>query len=97
MVKDSMKSDQTHYSAGNFLGPLVFKEEEAPLYRTGWITTVATSAAAVVLALVYRFICAMENRKRDRDGQEAFEHAYEDDLTGKMLISRTFTYVGDIC
>lgn len=70
------------YCFGNFLGPLVFKEEEAPYYRTGWITTVSTSAAAVVLALVYRFYCVWENRRRDRTGEmEAFEHAYEDDLT----------------
>lgn len=61
----------------------MFKEQEAPLYTTGWIVTVATSAAAVVLALVYRFVCAWENKKRDKDGQEAFEHAYEDDLTDK--------------
>lgn len=39
---------------GNFLGPLVFKENEAPYYTTGWITTVATSAGAVVLAISYR-------------------------------------------
>ncbi|KAI4602630.1 hypothetical protein KJ359_007847 [Pestalotiopsis sp. 9143b] len=69
---------------GNFLGPLVFKAGEAPHYTTGWITTVATSAAAIVLALVYRFVCAWENRRRDKSGEmEAFEHAYEDDLTDK--------------
>lgn len=26
---------------GNFIGPLVFLEEEKPLYTTGWIVTVA--------------------------------------------------------
>ena len=72
------------YCGGNFLGPLVFKTEEAPYYRTGWITTVSTSAAAVVLAIVYRFYCAWENKRRDKTGElEAFEHAYEDDLTDK--------------
>ena len=69
---------------GNFLGPLVFKSEEAPGYRTGWITTVATSSTAIVLAIVYRFVCQWENKRRDRSGElEAFEHAYEDDLTDK--------------
>ena len=68
---------------GNFLGPLVFKESEAPLYPTGWITTVVTSCVAVVLAIVYRFICVWENKKRDKSGVEAFEHAYEDDLTDR--------------
>jgi len=43
---------------------------------------VVTSAAAAVLALVYRLLCVYENKKRDRAGTlEAFEHAYEDDLT----------------
>lgn len=71
-------------SKGNFLGPLVFKAEEAPHYTTGWITTVATSAAAIVLAFVYRFVCAWENQRRDESGEmEAFEHAYEDDLTDR--------------
>ena len=46
--------------------------------------TVSASAAAVVLALVYRFACAWRNRRRDKTGElEAFEHACEDDLTDK--------------
>lgn len=69
--------------AGNFVGPLVFKADQAPFYTTGWTVVVATSAAAVVLALVYRFVCAWENKKRDKNGEEAFEHAFEDDLTDK--------------
>lgn len=27
---------------GNFIGPLVFLQEEKPLYTTGWIVTVST-------------------------------------------------------
>ena len=34
----------------------------------------ATSAGAVVCCLVYRFICAWENKKRDKTGEEAFDH-----------------------
>jgi len=71
------------YCLGNFLGPLMFKANEAPYYTTGWITTVATSCAAVVCALTYRLLCVWENRRRDRQGVEAFDHAYEDDLTDK--------------
>lgn len=44
----------------------------------------ACVASAVVLALVYRVVCARENKRRDNTGEmEAFEHAYEDDLTDK--------------
>jgi hypothetical protein len=36
----------------------------------------------IVLALLYRFICARENKKRDQSGiAEAFENAYDDDMT----------------
>jgi len=70
------------YCIGNFIGPLVFLQEEKPLYTTGWIVTVVTSAMCIVLALLYRFICARENKKRDNSGiAEAFENAYDDDMT----------------
>lgn len=43
-----------------------------------------TSAACILLAIIYRFICAWENKKRDKTGvAEGFEHAYEDDSTDK--------------
>jgi hypothetical protein len=33
-----------------------------------------------------RVICSLENRRRDKMGTvEGFEHAYEDDLTDKMV------------
>jgi hypothetical protein len=40
-----------------------------------------TSIVAAVLSLVYRYVCLWENKKRDKLGAEAFDHAYEDDLT----------------
>jgi hypothetical protein len=43
---------------------------------------VVTSAMCIVLALLYRFVCARENKKRDESGiAEAFENAYDDDMT----------------
>ncbi|KAK1078945.1 hypothetical protein LTR33_006808 [Friedmanniomyces endolithicus] len=72
------------YCLGNFMGPLVFLQSEKPFYTTGWIVTIATSAICVVLALVYRFVCARDNKMRDQGGvSEAFEHAYDDDLTDR--------------
>jgi hypothetical protein len=32
--------------AGNFIGPLVFLQDEKPLYTTGWIVTVSIVAAS---------------------------------------------------
>ena len=83
--------------AGNFLGPLVFKEEEAPYYTTGWIVTVATSCGAVVCCLIYRLICAWENRKRDRLGEEAFDHvSIFITLQGGLLLIHGQAYEDDL-
>ncbi|KAK7424615.1 hypothetical protein QQZ08_008498 [Neonectria magnoliae] len=71
------------YCLGNFVGPLVFKKEEAPRYESGFIVVVVTAIAAGLLALVYRFLCVWTNRQRDKAGAEGFDHAYEDDLTDK--------------
>lgn len=46
----------------------------------------------IVLALIYRFVCARENKKRDKSGiAEAFENAYDDDMTD--VKNKQFRYV----
>jgi hypothetical protein len=70
------------YCLGNFVGPLLFKPADAPVYAPGFIAVLATSIAAAVLAVVYRYVCIWENHRRDKVGtMEGFDHAYEDDLT----------------
>ncbi|KAL4865913.1 hypothetical protein BDV12DRAFT_210791 [Aspergillus spectabilis] len=72
------------YCLGNFVGPLCFREQDAPRYVPGFIVTVVTTVIAGVLVLVYRTVCLWDNRRRDATGiLEGFEHAYEDDLTDK--------------
>ena len=72
----------TNTSLGNFVGPLLFKPEDAPVYAPGFVAVLATSIAAAALAVVYRYVCLWENAKRDKTGtMEGFDHAYEDDLT----------------
>ncbi|KAL4799232.1 major facilitator superfamily domain-containing protein [Aspergillus venezuelensis] len=72
------------YCLGNFVGPLCFREADAPRYVPGFIVTVATTAVAGVLVFVYRVVCLWDNRRRDGTGVlEGFEHAYEDDLTDR--------------
>ncbi|KAF2172698.1 hypothetical protein M409DRAFT_16659 [Zasmidium cellare ATCC 36951] len=67
------------YCFGNFIGPLVFLESEAPVYNTGFTVTTITASIAALLVLVYRFVCIVDNRKRDKSGTaEAFDHAFED-------------------
>ncbi|KAL4945770.1 hypothetical protein BDV06DRAFT_229953 [Aspergillus oleicola] len=72
------------YCLGNFVGPLCFREVDAPRYVPGFIVTVVTTAVAGVLVFVYRVVCLWDNQRRDNTGLlEGFEHAYEDDLTDR--------------
>lgn len=41
----------------------------------------ATTVATAVISIMYRFLSAWENKKRDQVGVESYEHAYDDDLT----------------
>ena len=74
------------YCLGNFVGPFLFKVEDAPEYSPGFIACIATSVAAAVLSMVYRFYCIWTNKKRDNAGiEESYDHAYEDDLTDRKV------------
>jgi hypothetical protein len=78
--------NNANVSVGNFAGPQVFRAQDAPRYTLGFIVVVVTAIIAGIIVLVYRFVCAHENRRRDASGtSEAFEHAYEDDLTDKKV------------
>ena len=60
---------------GNFVGPLLFKAEDAPVYAPGFMAVVITSVLVIVLSIVYRYLSIWENRKRDKAGiLEAYEH-----------------------
>lgn len=70
------------YCLGNFLGPLLFKPKDAPVYAPGFKVVLGTAVAAAVLAVVYRYVCIWDNHRRDKSGTlEGFDNAYEDDLT----------------
>ncbi|KAL1891709.1 hypothetical protein Sste5346_007458 [Sporothrix stenoceras] len=80
------------YCVGNFIGPLVFKTKDYPRYAPGFTVVVATSVIAGVLALVYRFVCIWDNKRRDKSGTtEGFDNAYDDDLTD--LKNPQFRYI----
>ncbi|PNS14371.1 hypothetical protein CAC42_6884 [Sphaceloma murrayae] len=80
------------YCLGNFVGPLVFKPQDAPRYVPGFIITTSTAIAAGAFAILYRLVCMWDNRRRDKTGvMEGFDHAYEDDLTDKK--NSQFRYV----
>jgi hypothetical protein len=41
---------------------------DAPRYGPGFLAVVVTSVVAAILAIVYRYVCVWENRKRDKAG-----------------------------
>ncbi|KAK5080029.1 hypothetical protein LTR70_009039 [Exophiala xenobiotica] len=71
------------YCLGNVAGPLLFKPKDAPEYNTGFTIVTITAIAAALLAIVYRYVCMWENKRRDNNCAEAYDHAYEDDLTDR--------------
>lgn len=81
------------YCIGNIIGPLVFREQDAPRYKPGFIVVVASTLAAALTLLTYRYVCLRHNRKRNEAGfVESFDHAYEDDLTDLKV--RDPTHIG---
>lgn len=44
-----------------------------------------TAIVAALLAIVYRYVCMWENKRRDKNCAEAYDHAYEDDLTDRKV------------
>lgn len=77
------------YCLGNFIGPLVYRKEDAPRYIPGFIVVVVTSLAAGLLAMTYMLVCKWSNKRRDEAGVlEGYDNAYEDDLTDKKVKSK---------
>lgn len=54
------------FCLGNIIGPLTFREVDAPEYIPAKITIVVSCSAAVVLSLMLRFYYMWENKRRDR-------------------------------
>lgn len=70
----------------NVISPLVFQAQDALSFVPDFTIVVIISAIAGVLALVYRFICTWENKKRDKARTlEGYAHAYDDDLTDREV------------
>lgn len=87
----------TGYCLGNFVGPLVFKEKDAPRYAPGFTVVVICAVVGALLILVYAAVCQWDNRQRDKAGvPEGFDHAYEDDLTDKKVRNSTGAWCYDV-
>lgn len=64
----------------------IFIEKDAPRYATAFIIVLVTAILTQILTIVYRYLCILENKKRDNSGiQEGYDHAYDDDVTDKLV------------
>lgn len=54
------------YTAGNILGPQVFRAEDAPKYHNGYIGLLASLIVGSVTISAYGFVCRWENKRRDK-------------------------------
>ncbi|KPI37123.1 putative transporter [Cyphellophora attinorum] len=87
------------YCLGNSTGPLLFKPTDAPTFEKGFQAVLITTILGLALAVAYRFVCVLDNKRRDRAGTaEAFDHAFDDDLTDMKV--RTYIHLlgpKDLC
>lgn len=78
------------FCLGNILGPLTFRDKDAPQYTPAKITIVAVDSVAIALTIVLLLYYVFENRKRDRNPVEHQENIEFADLTDKQ--NKEFRY-----
>ncbi len=54
------------FCVGNIIGPLTFREQDAPNYIPAKITIVAVCATAVLFTVILQIYYMWENRRRDK-------------------------------
>lgn len=54
------------FAVGNIIGPLTFRNVDAPQYIPAKIAVVVTTAFAMLVAASLRYLCLCENTRRDR-------------------------------
>lgn len=52
------------YTFGNFIGPLIMLDNEAPVYKTGMIIYCIANAAILVMLFLVRQLMARQNKIR---------------------------------
>lgn len=77
------------YETGNITGPLLLKGHEAPVYQSGFLAFTICICICIGTLAVYRVVCDLENRRRDKLGDEAHaDHAFENQTDKQNLSFR---------
>lgn len=69
------------FCLGNILGPLTFRDKDAPEYVPAKVTIVAVDSVAIVLTILLLVYYLWENHKRDKNPVEHQENIEFADLT----------------
>ena len=74
---------------------MISDQESAPKYASGFLITTVTSIVAAVLALIYRYVCVWENKRRDKkygtgEDEQAIQDGFKDQTD---LQAKHFRYV----
>ena len=80
------------FCLGNILGPLTFRDKDAPEYMPAKVTIVTVDSVAIVLTIVLLLHYVMENRKRDRNPPEHQQNVEFADLTDKQNKELRYKY-----
>jgi hypothetical protein len=78
------------FCVGNILGPLTFRDKDAPNYTPAKITIVAVDSVTVVLTTMLLLYYKWENKRRDQIPQEHQENIEFLDLTDRQ--NKEFRY-----
>lgn len=71
------------FCLGNILGPLTFRDEDAPEFVPAKVTIVAVDSTVVVAVALLLLYYRWENKTRDRSGLEHRQDIEFSDLTDK--------------
>lgn len=69
------------FCLGNILGPLTFRDKDAPSYTPAKVTIVAVDSVAILLTATLLLYYVWQNRRRDRNPAEHQENIEFADLT----------------
>jgi hypothetical protein len=74
------------FSIANIIGPQTFQARDKPNYYPAKITLVATTAAAVVIALLLRLLYGYRNSRADELGEPAMSHIEASAVRGRTSV-----------
>jgi len=80
------------FCLGNILGPLTFRDKDAPNFTPAKITIVAVDSTVVVAVLVLLWYYRWENKRRDRVHVEHRADIEFSDLTDRENLELRYKY-----